>query len=258
LRYRDFAAGDIPPAELEAAHYRQRAATPEPERSSRYLSGHTGAVQYAPWRVFWVAARPAAPTNLRPAPSSTCFAPTGSAFDLSKRDAGNLLVATRRGWQSQAFAYRDLIGELRDAQRLRSRAVAHCRFYVAQVRPLPEDPVPLDSDEHDLSGQLAADALVNFGRIPFDHEPDGFTVRLDENLGIAGETWVHIDDEERFHVRSISEITASADGRVTPQTLPTATADTTRPIDPTREDLLRCWVPHPEWGQLADSSGAGR
>jgi putative transposase len=29
------AAADIPPAELEAAHYRQRAATPEPERSSR-------------------------------------------------------------------------------------------------------------------------------------------------------------------------------------------------------------------------------
>jgi hypothetical protein len=89
--------------------------------------------------------------------------------------------------QSQAFAYRDLIGELRYAQRLRSRSVARCRFYIAQARPWPEDPVPLDSDEHDLSPQLAADALVNFQRIPFDHEPDGFTARLDENLGIAGD-----------------------------------------------------------------------
>ncbi|GAA0897766.1 hypothetical protein [Pseudonocardia zijingensis] len=178
----------------------------------------------------------------------------GQRIDLSKRDAGALLVATRQGWQSQAYAYRDLIGELRYALRLRAQSVARCRFYIAQARPWPEDPVPLDGDDHDFDAQLAADALVNFERIPFDHEPDGFTARLDENLGIAGEVWVHIDGAEQFHVRSVSEIAVSPDGRVTLQTLPTATAGTTRVIDPAREDLLRCWVPHPEWGQLADSA----
>jgi hypothetical protein len=178
----------------------------------------------------------------------------GQRIDLSKRDAGTLLVATRQGWQTQAWAYRDLIGELRYAQRLRSRAVARCRFYVAATRAWPEDPVPLDGDEdHGLPAQLAADAIVNFERLPFDHEPDGFTARLDENLGIAGEAWVHVDGDERFHVRSTSEISVSPDGRVTLNTLPSAVAGTTRLIDPEREDLLRCWVPHPEWGQLADS-----
>jgi hypothetical protein len=165
-----------------------------------------------------------------------------------------MLVATRSSWQATAWSYRDLIGELRYAQRLRSRAVARVRFYIAEVRPWPEDPAPLDGDDHELDAQLAADALHNFERIPFDHDPDGFTARFDENLNCAGEAWVHIDADDRFHVRSTSEVTASADGRVVINGLPTAVAGSARQLDPSTESLLRCWCPHPEWGQLADSA----
>jgi putative transposase len=38
------AAADLPPAELETAHYRQHHGQPEPEHSTRQLSGHAGAV----------------------------------------------------------------------------------------------------------------------------------------------------------------------------------------------------------------------
>jgi hypothetical protein len=195
---------------------------------------------------------PAAEPTYRPAPLRVLRA-DGQRIDLSKRDAGQLLVATRQAWASQAWQYRDLIGELRYAIRLLSRSVARVRFYPAQVQPWPDDPVPLDGDEHELDKQLAADAVHNFGLLPIDSNPDGFTARLVENLSVAGEAWVHIDAEDRFWVRSTSEITANSDGRVMLSTLPTATLGSQRQIDAETEDLLRTWVPHPEWGQLADS-----
>lgn len=203
----------------------------------------------------------------RPAPTQTTlngYLPTpprlkvlradGQRIDLRARGAASAITATRTTWQAEAWMYRDLIGEARYAQRLRARAVARCRFYIAAARPWPEDPVPLDSDEdHGIDPQLAADAIANFNAIPWDTNPDGFTARLDENLGVAGEAWVHIDAEERFHVRSTSEIIASQDGKIAIAGTPNASAGGMRPLDPDREDLLRCWVPDPQWSQLADS-----
>ena len=179
----------------------------------------------------------------------------GARIDLTRRDSGQLLVATRQAWQSTAWGYRDLIGELRYAIRLLSRSVARVRFYVAETQPWPADPIPLDDPDAEttLDAQLVADAIHNFNRLPLDTNPDGFTARFVENLSVAGESWVHIDPADRFWVRSTSEVTASADGRVVLNTLPSAVAGSQRQIDPEREDLLRCWVPHPEWGQLADS-----
>lgn len=180
----------------------------------------------------------------------------GQRIDLTSRTVGQLLTATRQPWQETAFDYRDMIGEVRYAQQLRARAVARCRFYIAEARPWPQDPIPLDGDEHSLDRQLAADAVTNFNRIPFDHDPDGFTARLDENLGLVGEVWTHIDrrdGNDTFHVRSVSEISVTSDGRVTLNGLPGSSTTGARQIDPDGEDLLRLWRPHPQWGQLADA-----
>ncbi len=177
----------------------------------------------------------------------------GQRIDLTKRDSGQLLVATKQGWQRDALAYRDMIGELRLAHRLLARAVARVRFYPAEARPWPLDPVPLDGDEHGIDSQLAADAVLNFANLPIDSNPDGFIARLVENLAITGEGWVHLDRDGQFWVRSVSEISVSADNRVMLATLPGSVAGSSRQIDPQQEDLLRCWIPHPEWGGLADS-----
>lgn len=187
----------------------------------------------------------------RPAPLRVLRA-DGQRIDLTNRETGRQLVATKQSWQSQAFAYRDLIGELRYAIRLLSRSVARVRFYPAQLRPWPEDPTPLDGKDHNLDKQLAADAVHNFSRLPIDNDPDGFIARSVENLSIAGEAWVLAKGDD-FAVHSTSEIVVVGDGQVYLTTLPTATVGNRRLIDPTKEDLLRTWVPHPEWGQLADS-----
>ncbi len=175
----------------------------------------------------------------------------GQRIDLSARDTAARLAATKQSWQQTAFDYRTLIGEIREAHRLRAQAVAKCRFYVAEKRPWPEPPIPLDTGDHHLDKQLAADAIVNFNRIPFDPSPDGFTARLDENLNCVGEAWIHIDADDVFHVRSISEVQIGSDGRIAISTLPGMKSVV--PIDPDREALLRCWVQDLEWSELADA-----
>jgi hypothetical protein len=179
----------------------------------------------------------------------------GQRIDLTSRDAGAALVATRQDWQKVGHSYRDLIPELRIAHQLLGRSVARVRFYVAEQRSFPQDPAPLEAEdpEHGLDSQLAADAIHNFNLLPLDTNPDGFTARLTENLAIAGEVWIHWDENDRFHVRSTSEVTATADGRVVISSLPNATAASQHPVNPETEELLRLWRPHPEWGSLADS-----
>jgi hypothetical protein len=179
----------------------------------------------------------------------------GQRIDLTSRTVGQRLVAVRQPWQSDAWDYRDMIGELRYSHRLLARSVARVRFYAAELREWPDDPAELTGTDHKLDKQLAADAVANLARLPLDDDPDGFVAALTENLATTGEAWVHGEpdgDGERWTVRSVSEILTSGD-RVMLAELPGSSAAGQRPIDPRTEELLRCWIRHPRWGQLADS-----
>lgn len=179
----------------------------------------------------------------------------GQRIDLGARDAGQRLVATRTGqdWQEDAWSYRDMIGELRYAHRLLARQVAKCRFYAAEIRPGDEDPIDLASTDHKIDARLAGDAVANLARLPLDDDPDGFLATLSENLSTAGESWIHGEPDgvqERWTVRSVSEIVSAGDVIMLSELPNTAMAR--RQIVPPQE-LLRCWIRHPRWGQLADS-----
>lgn len=178
----------------------------------------------------------------------------GQRVDLTARDAGTRLTLIRQDWQNDAWTYRDMIGELRFAQQLLSRSVAKVRFFAAELRDYPETPVELTGTGHHLDAALARDAVGNLARLPLDDGPDGFLATLTENLKTAGEAWIHGElddiDGERWTVRSVSEITGAGD-RVLVSELPGTMSQ--RPLDPDREQLLRCWVRHPRWGKLADS-----
>lgn len=179
----------------------------------------------------------------------------GQRIDLSARDTGWRLSLLRQDWQTDAWDYRDMIGELRYSNRLLARSVARCRFYAVELRDHPDDPAELTGKDHGVDKQLAADAVAHLARLPLDDGPDGFLATLIENLLTAGEAWIHGEpdgSDERWTVRSVSEITSSAD-RVMLAELPGSSALGQRGIDPEREELLRCWIRHPRWGQLADS-----
>ena len=180
----------------------------------------------------------------------------GQRVDLTARDAGTRLLLTRQDWQADAWTYRDMIGELRYAQRLLARSVAQVRFFAAEIREYPDDPVELNGDEHSLDPALAADAVANLARLPLDEGPDGFVSTLTENIETAGECWIHGQPDEGngelWTVRSVSEVIGQGD-QILLAELPTQSTLGQRRIDPFEEELLRCWVRHPRWGQLADS-----
>lgn len=181
---------------------------------------------------------------------------SGQRIDLSARDVGTRIAATRQGWQTDAWDYYGRIGELSYALRLLAQQVAKVRFYAAELRPYPDDPAELSGDEHDLDKQLAADAVSELERLPLDDDGvDGFLATLTLNLLVAGEAWIHgreVDGEEQWTVRSISEITAQGN-QVMLAELPTTSSLGQRLIKPDEEELLRCWIRSPRYGQLATS-----
>jgi hypothetical protein len=81
--------------------------------------------------------------------------------------------------------YRDMIGELRYSHQLLARSVAQVRFFAAEMRPYPEDPVELAGTDHKLDKQLAQEAVAHLGRLPLDADPDGFIATLVENLAMS-------------------------------------------------------------------------
>lgn len=90
----------------------------------------------------------------------------GQRIDLTSRTVGQRLVAVRQPWQTDAWDYRDMIGELRYSHRLLARSVARVRFYAAELRDYPDDPAELTGTDHKLDKQLAADAVANLARLP--------------------------------------------------------------------------------------------
>lgn len=180
---------------------------------------------------------------------------SGQRMDLTSRDVGARILATRQGWQTDAWDYHARIGELAYALRLLAQQVAKARYFAAEIRPYPAEPADLAGKDHDLDKRLAADAVENLARIPLDDDGvDSFTATLCRNLCIAGEAWIHgqrSGDEESWEVRSVSEIVARGD-QVFLSEIPTQTSLGQRLITED-EELLRCWVRNPRYGQLADS-----
>lgn len=179
----------------------------------------------------------------------------GTRIDLTNREAVRRLAVTRNAqtWQSDAWAYRDMIGELRFAGQYKSRAVSRVRFFPAAIIPDQDEPLPFDADEVDLSPALMRAAEEEMARLPLD-AGYRFLGVLDENLTIAGEAWLrgYHDEarEEQWEVLSVSEVILGQDGQVS---IRRAGEGVSTPIDIDNEELLRLWVPHPRWGNLADS-----
>lgn len=178
----------------------------------------------------------------------------GTRIDLTNRESVRRLATSRTAqtWQADAWQYRDMIGELRFAGLFKARAVSRVRYFPAAIIPDQDEPVPFDADDVNLPPDLMTAAQEEMARLPLD-AGYRFIGVMDENLTIAGECWLHgYQDEageEQWEVLSISEVILGQDGQVS---IRRAGEGVTTAVTE-EEELLRLWVPHPRWGNLADS-----
>jgi len=171
------------------------------------------------------------------------------------------VAGNRQSWQSLAWAYRDMIIELRYAFQFRARAISRVKFYVAEILEDDDEPIAV-SMRHDedadrrkrvtVPEQLAAAAEAELARLPLDSYE--FTGVWSENFDVAGDCWMHgsIDpytEEEVWKIRSVMDVDVAGTRMTVKDEL-----GQPRAINLDSEELYRLWMPHAAHGHLADSA----
>lgn len=180
-----------------------------------------------------------------------------------------LIAGHRQSWQSLAWGYRDMIGELRFALRFRANAISKAKFFIAELNPDSEDdePIPasLRSDEDEekakrvtLPDKLLADAEEELRRLPLA-DGYGFLGVWSENFDVAGECYLHgyrdrYTGAETWKIRSIDDVDISGNTVTVKNELGQPRPINLDPDSENAESLYRLWVPHPRKGHLADSA----
>lgn len=179
------------------------------------------------------------------------------------------IAGQRQRWQTLAWGYRDMIGELRSALQFRANAISRVRFFVAEIQDDDDEPVAVSlRDERGDDGQLTERAekitvdaaLCQAAEIELDRLPldDGdFISIFSENFDVAGECWLygHMDPdtgEEVWEMRSIDDVDVQGDS----VTIRDETGQPRRvDLAPNSgEELYRLWRKHPRKPYQADSS----
>jgi hypothetical protein len=180
-----------------------------------------------------------------------------------------IVAGHRQQWQTLAWGYRDMVGELRYALRFRANANSKVKFFIAEVNPDSEDDEPIPASlRHDEDTEKAArvtlpdDILTaaeeELRRLPLS-DGYGFIGVWSENFDVAGECYLHgyrdTAGVETWKIRSIDDVDISGNTVMVknelgqPRRVDLGTAD-----NPGTEELYRLWVPHPRKGHLADSA----
>jgi hypothetical protein len=197
----------------------------------------------------------------KPAPKA--ITASGRYVDLNDRQTVADLAMTRMAWQAMAWNYRNQIGELGQALRMKGQIISKVQFMAAAVDSGSDEPKVLtgepdedkDEDGHPWVPDRVAKAAVDCAsRLPWEQGYE-FIGRMSQGFDVAGECWLHgfkdADGEDVWKIRSTSEISPNGAGGMSVIDLPGRAA---RVIPPdSDETLIRLWVPHPEFGQLADS-----
>lgn len=190
---------------------------------------------------------------------------TASAKVVNTQDKAEArrLRSVRQGWQSEAWTYRDSIGEIRFASRFMAHCVGRMRVFPAAYpsSDFGEDPISLvDIDGVPPEVVASANAAMNAlgaGRLSMSQILESMA----ENFFVAGEcNMVSRSDpatgEDRFRIASVDEVVVKDDAwwlRELPQG--GQTSDQSSWYELTDDDYLaRLWCPHPRFAALADSS----
>lgn len=187
---------------------------------------------------------------VKPAPPMPSLTASGEQVDLSDKQLTQKIHRQRAPWQQLAWNYRELIGELGSGIEYEANIVSKVHYVVGQVSDEDEPTLPT-SDEYKLPDHVRHAAQEALDALPF-RNGYAFTGVLSTCLRVTGEAWLHGRTEKRREVWSV----LSSD-EVTPVNNTLGIVDMPgtppRPVDKSKEVLLRLWKPHPRWKRLADS-----
>lgn len=201
-------------------------------------------------------------TFARSAPS--VLRASGVRIEPMSAERLRLIAGHKQQWQGLAWAYRDMIGELRFALKFRAQAISRVQLYVAQVNPdaTDDEPLPVSlrhdedkekADKITLSDDIIAAAEEELARLPLG---DGYSFLgvWSENFDVAGECWLHgytdrDTGQETWKIRSVDDVDLQGSTLSIKDEL-----GQPRKINLNEEELYRLWVPHPRRGHLADSA----
>lgn len=184
----------------------------------------------------------------------------GVRLDPGDRRQARQQRAMRQGWQSDAWGYRDSIGELRYAVNFLSNCAARMRVYpAAYAGQGDENPVPLTEIQGVPPEVLAACeqamAELGTGRLAVS----ALMASLSTNTTIAGECYFlglqdPVTGRESYSIRSIDEIVIEND-RYRMREVPSDPQGVIPwvDLDPDSTVISRIWTPHPRFRLLADS-----
>ena len=187
---------------------------------------------------------------------------SAARLDVSDKQEAKVQRMLRQGWQSEAWNYRDGIGELRFAVNFLANVTARMRIFPACYPAAGEsdEPVTLDKAEGippeivSLCGQAMKD--LGNGRMA----TSGLMAGLSSNKTVAGESWLlgRTNPQTaltKWSVRSVDELVVYGDDwhlRETPDDRQNGVIPWIK-LDPELDVISRMWTPHPRFQLLADS-----
>lgn len=192
----------------------------------------------------------------------------------AKRDA-----AKTKPWHAEAWGYFDEVPEIKESIRYRGNQLGKVRLFVAVQNPKDPsaDPIPASDPDSGVPANIAAAADAELARLRSRMGGQAEIMRmLDMNLEVVGEAYLvgygeraEVVDPvsglttqegaaEDWMIRSVSEVEFKGSGqsaKVMVKADPTDTKGT--PLDPEQDTIMRIWLRHPQWANVADCSMRG-
>lgn len=160
----------------------------------------------------------------------------------------------RQPWQQEAWDYFDLIGEAKYAILWQGNSMSKLKLFAAWQESADAEPEPIEQDDPNPTHRLALEAMDRLRSPLGDHSEILRMAAI--NLSVAGECYMvglapTAQEEESWFIKSVDEIRneggtfSIVEGR---QRLRVITPD---------DFILRIWLSHPRYSNLADSNMRG-
>jgi hypothetical protein len=170
---------------------------------------------------------------------------TAAAAPVSSPRTG--LIRNTEGWQEEAWAYHDTLGEFRYATDWEAKRLSRVRLYAAKLEPGADEPVRAKAG-------MAVDLLTAFAGGPGGQAQ--IMGGLATQLRVPGEGYLIVENVsgiEQWSVRSIDEVRAARERYEVIDENSPRSGNNWRPLAPDSMAPIRVWRPNKRWHHLADS-----